>query len=1078
MSFSARTRRSNLSNKVPNVKLRPAPVLSKSSSNNLRRLSKYADGEEEIGLMDKEVIRRLNEADDLAGEPILYCSYSVAVRGQLISTERADENSEDAELEHARPSRPFEKRTICFTAIQSPIKADLIKKLTAMGVSKVEGNLTMETSALIGETFDSVKYRAAVQNRIPVYTPEWIDTIHSNWLSGMDIPDIFSKVYRQFYLPPFADLKIAISGIEPGTSTILAYSTARGKSDSRRLLLLLIATRRTAMMEKITSMGGVYSKTLDPSCTHLLIAQPILEENESVDLDAIRTAKVDWALRRNAKAEQARRRRAREIQAGRLEEDSAEPRNEEKMIIIVWEGWFWDCVEFGGRFSEDRWRLENQPTPPTHAFSEREQERLAKKRDEKLRKEEEERERLLRDMMAEDVKLGPSVKAESHQNEDVFGEVDMQRLKNVPDTELEPAKLRKRPRPTSFANNTKNDSRMALVDELMSSMGVKAEPESGPQPLDSSRSPGHVNPPDNAPLPMPSTKPEENGSQGNRTRKRARLATAGPSQPSVTSTGLAPRPLAPERFSVAHTSRASAFNESNAANSKPILLAQKSNGGTQPASMAKRQSVADMVEDTSLNPSLFKDLVFSHDVDSGYQAMEAAIIGSGGKLVSLDDVRNGADVDYLISRVERVATVISKLKSKTTRVTESWIEMCLTENRLIPPEEHVAYKPLSAPMPVPGLLGKAIHLSGYQETSELWILRRLVRAFGAEVPLQLSKRGTTYLVCKEPGNPKHFKAIQWGLPAVRQDWLFHVAKTGDASTEGFELPVPSQWQEDGRSSANSIDTRRALGANNTANMSMLPEQGSFFGMSEASDEKSRKTPAQAEHGSEQSSVWPSKPPSQLSSASRQLGLAPTVLDLGPMISEPPAQITDMGGHGSQQSKSSPMVSVDGQPLPSIQLNSALRADTGPSERPGTTKSLMIASGGSASNSTSGKLSSTTSAPAELIENMIKQLAPEKPHNVVKADFPIRRRRVQSKTVSTSTKSGSASPAKLAEPLNVMFKSGAGPVETQQTHETAEESFRVQYRDPAAEKERQKLLAGFRDKEPDTESPRTTRSRAR
>ena len=81
--------------------------------------------------------------------------------------------------------------------------------------------------------------------------------------------------------------------------------------------------------------------------------------------------------------------------------------------------------------------------------------------------------------------------------------------------------------------------------------------------------------------------------------------------------------------------------------------------------------------------------------------------------------------------------------------------MCLTEDRLIDPNEHVAYKPLATPMPVPGedsdelvylylsafsltfvagLKGKAIHLSGYQETSELWILRRLVRAFGESSP--------------------------------------------------------------------------------------------------------------------------------------------------------------------------------------------------------------------------------------------------------------------------------------------------------------------------------------------------------
>lgn len=66
MSFSARTRRTNLSNKVPNVKLRPAPILSKSSSKNLK--NDRGNEEDAMGLMDKEVVRRLNEADNLAGE--------------------------------------------------------------------------------------------------------------------------------------------------------------------------------------------------------------------------------------------------------------------------------------------------------------------------------------------------------------------------------------------------------------------------------------------------------------------------------------------------------------------------------------------------------------------------------------------------------------------------------------------------------------------------------------------------------------------------------------------------------------------------------------------------------------------------------------------------------------------------------------------------------------------------------------------------------------------------------------------------------------------------------------------------
>lgn len=79
--------------------------------------------------------------------------------GQLIDTNMTDANSGDVELEHTRPARPFEGLTICFTAVASDVKAGLIKKLTSMGVLKVEGNLTMDTSALISESFDSVKYQ-------------------------------------------------------------------------------------------------------------------------------------------------------------------------------------------------------------------------------------------------------------------------------------------------------------------------------------------------------------------------------------------------------------------------------------------------------------------------------------------------------------------------------------------------------------------------------------------------------------------------------------------------------------------------------------------------------------------------------------------------------------------------------------------------------------------------------------------------------------------------------------------------------------------------------------------------------
>lgn len=265
------------------------------------------------------------------------------------------------------------------------------------------------------------------------------------------------------------------------------------------------------------------------------------------------------------------------------------------------------------------------------------------------RQEQERQERMVQAVVDQEMKVDPDVKMEGN----VTGQAESQRIGNVPDNELEPAKLRKRPRPSVSNNDGKTDSRMRLVDELISSIGVKPEPESVPGPMYSPD--GHDPQAKIGPF-ADMIKPEEHASPaGDRTRKRARLAPVNPSQSSVSKAGMAPRPREPERVSVVHTSRASAFNESNAADQKPVLLAQnrslKTTGSTQPGSMAKRQAVPDMVKDKAFNSVLFENLSFSHDVQSGYEAMEAAIVGSGGKLIPLDEVRNGTGVDYLISRM-------------------------------------------------------------------------------------------------------------------------------------------------------------------------------------------------------------------------------------------------------------------------------------------------------------------------------------------------------------------------------------------------------------------------------------------
>ena len=56
----------------------------------------------------------------------------------------------------------------------------------------------------------------AVEHRLPVMAPSWIQNGHARWLKGEEL-DLTSEI-EIHKLKPFWGLKIAISGIEPSTS--------------------------------------------------------------------------------------------------------------------------------------------------------------------------------------------------------------------------------------------------------------------------------------------------------------------------------------------------------------------------------------------------------------------------------------------------------------------------------------------------------------------------------------------------------------------------------------------------------------------------------------------------------------------------------------------------------------------------------------------------------------------------------------------------------------------------------------------------------------------------------------------
>jgi DNA replication regulator DPB11 len=147
----------------------------------------------------------------------------------------------------------------------------------------------------------------------------------------------------EYRLLPFRGLKLAISGVEPGKTSMKLQRTARPQ-DILTLHPLLPVSRRNEVQNFILSLGGVYSKNLDRTCTHLIVARP-----SSPCTDFTPSAKVSWALSIKPV-----------LYTGGIQD--AAPTD---YIHVVWEGWFWDCVEFRGRWLEERWDLRNGGLGPS-----------------------------------------------------------------------------------------------------------------------------------------------------------------------------------------------------------------------------------------------------------------------------------------------------------------------------------------------------------------------------------------------------------------------------------------------------------------------------------------------------------------------------------------------------------------------------------------------------------------------------------------------------------------------------------------------------------------------------------------
>ncbi|KAH9978902.1 hypothetical protein BGW80DRAFT_703080 [Lactifluus volemus] len=177
-------------------------------------------------------------------------------------------------------------------------RSTIFPKAGEMGASTTAA-FTDYVTHLIAEEHGGAKYWCAVERKIPILTPSWILDTFEIWQRGDDF-DFDTKV-EEHRLPPFSGIILCVSGVED-------------------------LDRRTAINSTVSQHGGKYVKNIERPVrvTHLLCSG-----NEE-------TEKMHYARKFNERGEAD--------------------------IKLVWEEWFWDSLDFGGRFEETPY-LVTHPRP-------------------------------------------------------------------------------------------------------------------------------------------------------------------------------------------------------------------------------------------------------------------------------------------------------------------------------------------------------------------------------------------------------------------------------------------------------------------------------------------------------------------------------------------------------------------------------------------------------------------------------------------------------------------------------------------------------------------------------------------
>ncbi|KIP11001.1 hypothetical protein PHLGIDRAFT_64495 [Phlebiopsis gigantea 11061_1 CR5-6] len=201
----------------------------------------------------------------------------------------------------------------------------------------------------------------------------------------------------------------------------------------------------------------------------------------------------------------------------------------------------------------------------------------------------------------------------------------------------------------------------------------------------------------------------------------------------------------------------------------PVLLAQ---GGEELPVASSSKPTAD----AATHSKIFSGKTFRARGEARCAPVRQAVEESGGQLVSEE---SDEDVDFVLVRLVSGSKIFREELDTQERLkyrTECWLERCMFEERICPPEDHVSFVPIPVATPVDGTERISLSFSGLDESEACWT-RRLARALGMNIAPSFSRR-TTHLLCPSREGKKFDKAVEWSIPVVDMQWLENIVRTG------------------------------------------------------------------------------------------------------------------------------------------------------------------------------------------------------------------------------------------------------------------------------------------------------------